>query len=481
MGVNNDKFSLISQLDRNCKFIIKTPCGQTKEITFADLILQGSVFGSLKCSVQIDSLGRDVLSDSEGLGVYIYKDSVEIPPICIVDDIIGISECNINAVELNALINSKIESKSLELNQEKCFKLHLSKPKEKNKSCHNTLKVHDETMREASKVKYLGDFLNAQGNNNDTINDRVNRAIGIKSQISSLLQSLSLGSYYFEIAMILRESMFLNSILVNSETWYGVNKRQIELLEAADVRLFEVFFKSHSKTVRNAYFAETGLLKINHIMSKRRLMFLQMILKRNDSDLLKKVYLAQSLRTCKNDWWKLVNFDKTFYNINLSDDQISKMSKGLYKKVVEEKIYIKASEEILSSKKSKMQKILENVKCNKKGKIVTQSYLKSNKLTPSEKQTLFELRVFNFQTKSNFKSQFEDDMTCRICLEKDSYEDENHTFLECSVLLENIEINKNIKFDDVFGCLDIQVKAIKYFMRIIQKRNAILESRKKQV
>ena len=157
------------------------------------------------------------------------------------------------------------------------------------------------------------------------------------------------------------------------------------------------------------------------------------------------------------------------------------MSKGLYKKVVKEKNYIKASEEILSSKKSKMQKILENVKCNKKGKIVTQSYLKSNKLTPSEKQTLFELRVFNFQTKSNFKSQFEDDMTCRICLEKDSYEDENHTFLECSVLLENIEINKNIKFDDVFGCLDIQVKAIKYFMRIIQKRNAILESRQKQV
>ena len=120
-GVNDNKFSLLSQLDRTCKVVIKTPCGETREITFADLILQGSVFGSLKCSVQVDTLGREVLSDSEGMGVFTYKDSVEVPPICIVDDIIGISECNLKKIELNALINSKVESKTLELNQEKCF------------------------------------------------------------------------------------------------------------------------------------------------------------------------------------------------------------------------------------------------------------------------------------------------------------------------------------------------------------------------
>ena len=186
------------------------------------------------------------------------------------------------------------------------------------------------------------------------------------------------------------------------------------------------------------------------------------------------------MRPVRQDWWYLVNCDKTTYDINLSDEQISNTSKGIFKKYIEEKIYKKATEEILSSRKTKMQKIIESIKVNKKSKIISQNYNKSNKLTTFEKQTLFELRVFNFQTKSNFKSQYEDDMTCRLCCEKDSYEDENHTFFACSVLLEDMEVDKSIKFDDIFGSLKEQVKAIRYFIRIIQKRNAILECRKEQ-
>ena len=37
--VNDNRFSLISQLDRTCKAVIKTPCGNSKEITFNELVL----------------------------------------------------------------------------------------------------------------------------------------------------------------------------------------------------------------------------------------------------------------------------------------------------------------------------------------------------------------------------------------------------------------------------------------------------------
>ena len=277
--------------------------------------------------------------------------------------------------------------------------------------------------------------------------------------------------------MILRESMFLNSILVSCESWYGVNKRHIELLEAADVRLFQIFFKSHSKTVGDAYFAETGSLKINQILSKRRLMYHHHILHRDVNELIRKAYIAQSLKPTRNDFWKAVKTDQKYYEINLSDDEISSMSKGVYKKFIEEKIYRKATEEILQSRKSKMQMIIKSVKCDKKGKLMTQSYIKTNKLTPL--QTLFELRAFNFQTKSNYKSQYQEDMSCRICLQEDSFEDEEHTFFDCNVLMDDIDIEEDIKFEDVFGTLEAQIKAVKYFTKIIEKRNIILDIRQK--
>ena len=66
-------------------------------------------------------------------------------------------------------------------------------------------------------------------------------------------------------------------------------------------------------------------------------------------------------------------------------------------------------------------------------------------------------------------------MTCRVCLQVDSYEDEKHTF-SCPVLLEDIEVDNHIEFVDVFGNLEGQVKAVKYFTKIIQKRNAIITS-----
>ena len=75
--------------------------------------MQGSVFGSLKCSVQVDSLGRDLLSLEKAPALYRYKDCVDVPPLSFVDDCLGVSECGEQTFELNSSINAKFESKSL--------------------------------------------------------------------------------------------------------------------------------------------------------------------------------------------------------------------------------------------------------------------------------------------------------------------------------------------------------------------------------
>ena len=103
----SDKFALLSQLDKHCAVKVRTPVGLTEEFILREIIAQGSVNSCLKASVQVDSLGRDCLSDPEGLGLYRYKGVIEVPPLALVDDVISVSECGIQSVESSAIVNTK--------------------------------------------------------------------------------------------------------------------------------------------------------------------------------------------------------------------------------------------------------------------------------------------------------------------------------------------------------------------------------------
>ena len=101
-----------------------------------------------------------------------YKDAIAVPPLAMIDDILGVTTCNEEAVELNSIINVKIEAKKLRLSHDKCYKIHINKKSEKAKHCEIELKVHEKMMKTASEAKYLGDIINEEGNLNNTIEDR---------------------------------------------------------------------------------------------------------------------------------------------------------------------------------------------------------------------------------------------------------------------------------------------------------------------
>ena len=269
-------------------------------------------------------------------------------------------------------------------------------------------------------------------------------------------------------------AMFLNSILFSCETWYFLTKQQIEVLESSDANYLQVVFNGHSKGNRDCYYLETGKLKVRHIIAKRRFMFLFYILKKSDSILLKKCYQSQKLKPVRNDWFLTVQNDKKIYNINLTDNQISEMSKNSYKNYIEKKINIKAYSELSESRKSKIQDMLRYNKLNKHGQLQLQKYLKTGKLSTIEKQTLFSLRSHNLNCKSNFSSAFHEDMSCRTCCDENTIEDEIHS-LECPSVIDEDEKDNSIKFHHIFGSLDEQIKAVKYYIKVMNKRNLILE------
>ena len=60
-----------------------------------------------------------------GLHLYLYKDSVPIPPLEMVDDTIGISNCGLDSVLMTAHLNAQTNIKKLQFGKDKCHKLHI--------------------------------------------------------------------------------------------------------------------------------------------------------------------------------------------------------------------------------------------------------------------------------------------------------------------------------------------------------------------
>ena len=65
--------------NKHCQVAVKTPAGMTKRILLENIVMQGTVWGSLKCTAQQDKLGKAAYLNKEP--IYIYKETVEIPPI----------------------------------------------------------------------------------------------------------------------------------------------------------------------------------------------------------------------------------------------------------------------------------------------------------------------------------------------------------------------------------------------------------------
>ena len=413
VGIHDDKFAMIAKLDEHANVVVKTPCGTTDKFELRRAIMQGTVFAPIKCSIQIDTLGRDCLANGDGL--YEYKNVVDVPGLSMVDDLVGVTSCSDEAVKLNSIINVKIESKKLRFSITKCFKLHIGK---KTGTCSHKLKAHDENIKDVKSALYLGDILNQEGTMDDTIADRKNKIIGKISQIATILSSISFGMFFMDTALILREAMLLNGILTNCEVWYTVKEEHMKSLESADNDLLRKVFNAHCKTAIELFFIETAKIPIRFIFSKRRLLYLWTILKHNENELIQKVYNAQKIVQTKGDWFTMLKEERMKYGIEQTDEEISKMTKYRFKALVNKKVncytfkYLKQK----ASTHEKSLKILEGIKNDKVMK--RQSYLEENVLNKTDCQLLFKLRSMMLDVKSNFSHFYRNDLSCRTCNEE---------------------------------------------------------------
>ena len=102
----------------------------------------------------------------------------------------------------------------------------------------------------------------------------------------NLLEIVSFGSHYIEIALLLRESMFLNGVLYNSEVWYGLTKAEISEFEKLDRLLLRKILGVPFSTPQKAFYLELGIVPISVIVKARRIQYLHNLAKRDDDQMI---------------------------------------------------------------------------------------------------------------------------------------------------------------------------------------------------
>ena len=114
-------------------------------------------------------------------------------------------------------------------------------------------------MGETNEQMYLGDIVSSDGRQSKNVQARKNKSLGIINQIMEIMKSVFFGQYYFEVALVLRNSLLLSSILLNSEAWINLSDKDIRALEQADEMLLSRILESESNTSNTFKYLELGI------------------------------------------------------------------------------------------------------------------------------------------------------------------------------------------------------------------------------
>ena len=143
----------------------------------------------------------------------------------------------------------------------------------------------------------------------------------------NILETTYFGKYYFEIAMVLRQSLFLSSILLNSEAWVNYSEKDIRILERCDEILLSKILGCDSNSSNAMKYLDLGVAPLCFEIMKRKLSFLQYILQQNKDTMLHQVFKATWDNPLKNDFVMTCKKYLEVLEINLTFEVIQLLSK----------------------------------------------------------------------------------------------------------------------------------------------------------
>ena len=300
-------------------------------------------------------------------------------------------------------------------------------------------------ITETEEEKYLGDIISKSGKNVRNIIARKNKSIGICRKIMKSLQDIWFGKYHYEVAILLRNSLLINSLLTNSEAWHNLTETDIRNLEKVDENLLCKILETPISTPREMLYLELGVMPIRFIIKSRRLNFLKYIVSEPNDSLVHQVFDAQIKHPTRNDWGQSVLKDLS--DIDLNMNMLENMTKTNLRKHIKNKLEVMAFN-YLTEKKLRHKKVK---KLNHSG-LKMAEYLEPNnyniKLTDSK--LLFQLKSKMVNVKVNYSSNHKENMNCPLC-EKDGKirNDTQKHIIKCPVIRKILTPQVKVKYTDL--------------------------------
>ena len=300
--------------------------------------------------------------------------------------------------------------------------------------------------------KYLGDIVSSDGKNTKNIQNRQNKGQGACTQVLQILESIFFGNFYFQAAVILRNSLLISTMLFNSEAWYNVTSVEFERLEKIDETCMRKVLNAPFATPKIMLYLELGVLPIRYIVKSRRMNYLHYILNENKQSLVYQFLQVQLQQPIKKDWGSQVRKDIEELNLGVQLEDIENIPKNTFKKLVKTKIKEHAFKYLMNKKKSKSKDVPHD-------KLQLQEYLEANngEMSVDEKQFMFKCRSRMLDLKCNMKNDHLKDLKCSACgLEEET---QMH-ILQCKIINQNdIKETHAIDFTDIFSDDLVKMKA----------------------
>ena len=480
-GMNDDNLVILYKANHEINMAVKTAHGISDREMVNDIVLQGDKFGSLMASVIVDKIG---IESMENGNYYMYKNVLPIGFMGMVDDIVGISEAGHKASELNAFINVRTAEKSLQFGPDKCKymivgkcndtiiqeKLHVDhwnvKHKENNSTGEHELietytgKVDIERTEE---YKYLGFVISSTGSNLVNIRHVKKKSIGIIRNLFSKLASLNLKQYYFECGIILMNVMLRGSTLYASDMYYNLKENELRQIERIDEGYLRKLLKTTRGCPITSLYLETGQMPARFEIMKLRLLYLKNILEQPEESKVKQMLKAQTEKPLSGDWASTCLKDIEKLKLDLTFEEIRKMTKKKYTIMIKESVREVALKYLLEKQGKKDKEI-------RYSSLDMAEYLHpfNNCLSIDEKCQLFAVRNRMVNIPNNFSSKC--DFKC-VC---GKMEDMKHIYI-CEKL--NGQKQPILQYDKIFnGNLNEQIEVYRKFEQNLSKREQLKET-----
>ena len=467
-GIRSDLLNLLYIENETAKIAVKVNGQLTKRVNVKNVEIQGSVWGSMKCTNTMDQLNKIILKQDHLTYHYKGDENIKIGVLGMIDDTLSISKCGTPSIQKNAVLNSFIETQRLTLSQDKSVALHIGKKSKCKQPC-PILKVHNSNMQHASTVKYLGNIISVKGSNKDNIEHRRNRGWGKLAEISGLVSEMP-WQHRLEVGLKMRESKLCNGILFSTEAWSSISDRDMDRLEQVDLALLKQLVDGHSKCSKVFYYLEFGVISLRHLIMSRRLMYHHHILTREDNETIKKVFMKQKESHLRGDWYKLIISDFEFIEEEIDEDFIKSIQKEDYREYINSKIKAGAYKYYMKLKE-KSKKKLKNLKYEE---ISIQQYLTKEYFSFEEKKLLFSLRSQCYDARLNFRKLNKRNLKCRLNCHYE--ESQSHIFQSCQPILDKLGLKEAPNLIHIYGTPIEQKNAIKIFIQIDLMRKELLQN-----